>query len=155
MGVDVMRWLYCAHKPENNLLFGYQRADEVRRQLLIPLWNVYHFFVTYANLDGWEPSPTEFASATPEGPTPPSDNPLDRWVLARLNQVTARCTESLEDSDTQGATLAVDAFLDDLTNWYVRRSRRRFWKSTHDLDNTRPTPRCIMCWSSSASSWPR
>ena len=55
MGVDVMRWLYCAHKPENNLLFGYQRADEVRRQFLIPLWNMYHFFVTYANLDGWEP----------------------------------------------------------------------------------------------------
>jgi isoleucyl-tRNA synthetase len=49
-------WLYCAHKPENNLLFGYQRADEVRRQFLIPLWNMYHFFVTYANLDGWEPA---------------------------------------------------------------------------------------------------
>jgi isoleucyl-tRNA synthetase len=134
MGVDVMRWLYCAHKPENNLLFGYQRADEVRRQLLIPLWNVYHFFVTYANIDGWEPSPSGCVPTTPEGPTPPSDNPLDRWILARLNQVTARCTESLEDSDTHSATLAIDAFLDDLTNWYVRRSRRRFWKSTHDLD---------------------
>ena len=75
-----------------------------------------------------------FVPATPEGPTPPSDNPLDRWILARLNQVTARCTESLENSDTHSATLAIDAFLDDLTNWYVRRSRRRFWKSTHDLD---------------------
>ena len=134
MGVDVMRWLYCAHKPENNLPFGYNRADEVRRQFLIPLWNIYHFFVTYANLDGWEPSRDGFVPATPEGPTPSSDNPLDTWILARLNQVTAHCTESLEQSDMHSTTLAVDAFLDDLSNWYIRRSRRRFWKSTHDLD---------------------
>ncbi len=134
MGVDVMRWLYCAHKPENNLLFGYQRADEVRRQFLIPLWNMYHFFVTYANLDGWEPGHEGFEPARPEGPTPASDNPLDTWILARLNQVTERCTESLADSDMHSATLAIDEFLDDLSNWYIRRSRRRFWKSTHDLD---------------------
>ncbi|MEW5960900.1 MAG: class I tRNA ligase family protein, partial [Chloroflexota bacterium] len=57
MGVDVMRWMYCNHKPEQNLLFGFQRADEVRRQFLIPLWNVYNFFVTYAKLDGWTPTP--------------------------------------------------------------------------------------------------
>ena len=55
MGVDVMRWLYCAHKPENNLLFGYNRAEETRRRFLIPLWNVYSFFSTYASLDGWTP----------------------------------------------------------------------------------------------------
>jgi isoleucyl-tRNA synthetase len=134
MGVDVMRWLYCAHKPENNLLFGYQRADEVRRQFLIPLWNMYHFFVTYANLDGWEPDRGHFQPAVPEGPTPVSDNPLDTWILARLNQVTERCTASLADSDMHSATLAIDVFLDDLSNWYIRRSRRRFWKGTHDLD---------------------
>jgi isoleucyl-tRNA synthetase len=134
MGVDVMRWLYCAHKPENNLLFGYQRADEVRRQFLIPLWNMYHFFVTYANLDGWEPRHADFQPAVPEGPTPGSDSPLDAWILARLNQVTARCTEGLENSDMHSATLAIDSFLDDLSNWYIRRSRRRFWKSTHDQD---------------------
>jgi isoleucyl-tRNA synthetase len=134
MGVDVMRWLYCAHKPENNLPFGYQRADEVRRQFLIPLWNIYYFFVTYANLDGWEPVPDGFTPATPEGPTPSSTHLLDTWILARLNQVAARCTESLQNSDTHSATLAIDAFLDDLSNWYVRRSRRRFWKSVHDQD---------------------
>ena len=134
MGVDVMRWLYCAHKPENNLLFGYQRADEVRRQFLIPLWSMYHFFVLYANLDGWEPSREGFDPAVPEGPTPASDNPLDTWILARLNQVTERCTESLADSDMHSATLVIDGFLDDLSNWHIRRSRRRFWKSTHDLD---------------------
>ena len=57
MGVDVMRWLYCDHKPENDLLFGYHRGDEARRAFLIPLWNVYSFLVTYANLDGWTPAP--------------------------------------------------------------------------------------------------
>ena len=70
MGVDVMRWLYCAHKPENNLLFGYQRADEVRRQFLIPLWNMYHFFVTYANLDGWEPGHEGFDASRARRPDP-------------------------------------------------------------------------------------
>jgi isoleucyl-tRNA synthetase len=134
MGVDVMRWLYSAHKPENNLLFGYGRADEVRRLFLIPLWNVYSFFATYANLDGWEPSTEGFDPGIPEGPTPQSDNPLDRWILARLNQVTDRVTAALQDSDAYIATQAIEALLDDLTNWYVRRSRRRFWKSELDQD---------------------
>ncbi|MBU0510232.1 MAG: class I tRNA ligase family protein, partial [Chloroflexi bacterium] len=159
MGVDVMRWLYCAHKPENNLIFGYQRAEETRRRFLIPLWNVYSFFATYANLDGWTPSPPSsspdgstssgmlngggggqssggmgFDPGTPEGATPQSDNPLDRWILARLNQVVESVTDNLENSDAFAATLVVEALADDLTNWYVRRSRRRFWKSELDSD---------------------
>jgi isoleucyl-tRNA synthetase len=134
MGVDVMRWLFCAHKPENNLLFGYHRADEVRRQFLIPLWNVYSFFVTYARVDDWTPGDGAFSPDSPEGPTPASDNLLDRWILARLNDVVARVTASLEDSDAYTATAALEGFLDDLTNWHVRRSRRRFWKSEHDAD---------------------
>jgi isoleucyl-tRNA synthetase len=127
MGVDVMRWLYCRQKPENNLLFGYGKADEVRRQFLIPLWNVYSFFVTYANIDGWEPGKLGEAAHQ-------STNLLDRWILARLNEVVARVTGCLENYDAYGATLAVEPFLDDLTNWYVRRSRRRFWKSEQDAD---------------------
>ncbi|NOX61496.1 MAG: isoleucine--tRNA ligase [Chloroflexi bacterium] len=134
MGVDVMRWIYCNHKPENNLLFGYHRADDARRQVLIPLWNVYNFFVTYARLDGWTPDQNGFDPAFPEGPTPQANNPLDRWILARLNQVTAKVTDDLENSDYFGATLAIADLLEDLTNWYVRRSRRRFWKSEHDAD---------------------
>jgi isoleucyl-tRNA synthetase len=134
MGVDVMRWLYCAHKPENNLLFGYHRADEARRRFLIPLWNVYSFFATYASLDNWQPAQAGFDPAYPEGPTPGSANLLDRWILARLNQVIARVDETLQASDPYGATLVVEAFVDDLSNWYVRRSRRRFWKSEHDTD---------------------
>ncbi len=134
MGVDVMRWLYCAHKPENDLLFGYIRGDEVRRQFLIPVWNVYSFFVTYARLDGWEAPSDGFEAQFPEGPTPHSDNVLDRWVLARLNQVAARISEALEETDLLSCTIHVEAFLEDLTNWYVRRSRRRFWKSELDSD---------------------
>jgi len=128
MGVDVMRWMYCNHKPEQNLLFGYHRADEVRRQFLIPFWNVYNFFVTYAKLDNW----------TPTGNLPAiigqSDNPLDRWIVARLNQVILRVTGNFENYDAYAATLALQDLLEDLTNWYVRRSRRRFWRSEHDAD---------------------
>jgi isoleucyl-tRNA synthetase len=124
MGVDVMRWMYCAHKPETNLLFGYHRADETRRRFLIPLWNVYSFLVTYANIDGWEP--------TMGGQEACSE--LDRWILARLNQAVLRTTECLEGYDPYGATLVLEPLLDDLTNWYVRRSRRRFWKGELDAD---------------------
>jgi isoleucyl-tRNA synthetase len=126
MGVDVMRWLYCAHKPENDLRFGYGRADEVRRQFLIPLWNVYSFFVTYANIDGWEPKS--------QRSDPKSQTVLDEWILARLYQVVGQVTERLDNYDAYGATLTVEPLLDDLSNWYVRRSRRRFWKSEQDTD---------------------
>ncbi len=134
MGVDTMRWLYCAHKPENNLLFGYNRAEETRRRFIIPLWNVYSFFSTYASLDGWVPTVENFEPGTPEGPTPQSDNPLDAWILARLNQVVARVTDNFTNSDAYTATLAFEALMDDLSNWFVRRSRRRFWKSEQDND---------------------
>ncbi len=142
MGVDVMRWLYCAHKPENDLPFGYTRGDETRRRFIIPIWNVYSFLATYANLDKWSPNGVtntqgkagEFNPAHPEGATPQSDNLLDRWILARINQIAGPTTEALENSDPYGATTSLEAFLDDLSNWYVRRSRRRFWKSEHDQD---------------------
>jgi isoleucyl-tRNA synthetase len=125
MGVDVMRWMFCNHKPEQNLLFGYHRADEVRRQFLIPLWNVYNFFVTYAKLDGWEPQRSTFNVER---------STLDRWILARLNEVIAKVTAGLENYDAYMATNVIETLIEDLTNWYVRRSRRRFWKSEHDSD---------------------
>lgn len=134
MGVDVMRWLYANHRPEANLLFGYGRADEVRRRFLIPLWNVYNFFVSYALLDKWEPSQEGFDPKYPEGKTPQSDNVLDKWILARLNQIVTEVTDALQETDSLTATDAVEAFLDDLSNWYVRRSRRRFWRGQLDAD---------------------
>ncbi|HET7011392.1 MAG TPA: class I tRNA ligase family protein, partial [Anaerolineales bacterium] len=117
MGVDVMRWQYCDHRPEKDLLFGYHRADEVRRRFLLPLWNAYSFLVTYARLDDWQPA--RRASST--------SHVLDAWILARLNQTVREVTSSLEKFEPDTATSAVDQFLDHLTNWYLRRSRRRFW----------------------------
>jgi isoleucyl-tRNA synthetase len=134
MGVDVMRWLFCGQKPENNLLFGYHRADDARRSFLIPLWNVYSFFATYARLDGWTPEVSGFDANYPEGKTPSSNNPLDRWILARLNQTVEQATKRLEEWDAFSVTLSIEALIDDLTNWYVRRSRRRFWRSEQDAD---------------------
>jgi isoleucyl-tRNA synthetase len=137
MGVDTMRWLFSTHKPENDLLFGYEAGDQVRKDFLIPLWNVYSFFVTYARLDGWQPGNTTgdiFDPNFPEGPTPQSDNLLDRWILARLNQLVEHVGNNINVSDFMSASLAAESFLDDLSNWYVRCSRRRFWKSEHDAD---------------------
>jgi isoleucyl-tRNA synthetase len=117
IGVDVMRWLYAGTRPEKDLLFGYHRADEARRQFLIPLWNVYSFFVTYANLDGWTPTVARTGKSTL----------LDRWILARLNEVVGEVSTRLDTYEPNLAVAALDAFLDDLSNWYLRRSRRRFW----------------------------
>jgi isoleucyl-tRNA synthetase len=117
MGVDVMRWLYCDHKPEKDLLFGYHRADDVRRQFLLPLWNVYSFFVTYANIDAWAPG----------GKTESEPEELDLWILSRLNNLIGEVTLRLDAFEPNMATDAVNHFLDGLSNWYLRRSRRRFW----------------------------
>jgi isoleucyl-tRNA synthetase len=117
MGVDVMRWLYCSHKPEKDLLFGYHRSDEVRRHFLIPLWNVYSFLVTYANIDGW----------VPDGSVQVEHSSLDHWILSRLNEVVEEVTDRLESYEPDKATVAIAKLLDDLSNWYLRRSRRRFW----------------------------
>ena len=136
MGVDVMRWLYCSHKPENNLLFGFDKAEETRRHFIIPFWNVYSFFTTYAEIDGWNPENKDFDPDTPEGPTPETQNPLDRWILGRLNQTVDQVNQEFENSNAYNAILVFESMLDDLSNWYVRRSRRRYWKTETDLDKS-------------------
>ena len=121
MGVDTMRWLYTCQNPAANLNFGYGTADEVRRRFIIPLWNVYSFFVTYANIDRYDPS-------TPVSPT--DERPeLDRWIVSELNSLVAEVTEVFERFEPDHAARAVEQFVEYLSNWYVRRSRRRFWKS--------------------------
>jgi len=132
IGADTMRWLYAGSKPEQNLLFGYNRGDEVRRRFLIPLWNVYSFLVTYANADGWTPSGSYGDHQSPvEG-----NAQLDRWIVARLNETTADVRAMLDVYDAEHAVAAMESLLDDLSNWYVRRSRRRFWKSETDADKS-------------------
>ncbi len=130
MGADTMRWLYASARPEQNLLFGYTRGDETRRRFLIPLWNVYAFFVSYARLDGWLPG----------GEPVPSPNPahvqMDQWIVERLNETALAVRAALDKYDAEKATKELEAFLDVLSNWYVRRSRRRFWKSEADDDKS-------------------
>jgi isoleucyl-tRNA synthetase len=123
MGADVMRWMYCQNKADTNLLFGYKRAEEVKRQFFIPLWNIYSFFVTYANLDEWTPKDlTDNLSS------------LDRWILAKLHRLIQDVTFSLEAFDAYTATSVIQQYVDELSTWYIRRSRRRFWKSESDFD---------------------
>lgn len=116
MGVDVMRWMYAAARPEDNILFGWHAADEARRGLLV-LWNVYAFFVTYARLAGWTPA----AGAPPVAERPP----LDRWILSRSAGVAAAAEARLRDYDAEAATRILAAHIDDLSTWYLRLSRRR------------------------------
>ncbi|MGH2521789.1 MAG: DUF5915 domain-containing protein, partial [Anaerolineales bacterium] len=135
IGADVMRWMFAGQRYETDMLFGYHGADETRRRFLLPLWNVYSFFVTYARLDGWKPT-TDDRPQTTAGRRSPvvRRQELDRWILARLQQVIAEVTAALDDYYVYRATRPVEEFLDDLSNWYVRRSRRRFWKSEADED---------------------
>lgn len=125
MGVDVMRWMYAEQNPENNLLFGYHHADEVRKQILT-LWNSYSFFVTYASLDHFRPS--EYACPLEKRAE------IDRWLVARTQQIVQIAQESYEGYRVDRLMRSVSAYLDDLSNWYIRRNRRRFWKSEHDSD---------------------
>ena len=118
IGVDVMRWMFLRQNPAENLLFGYHLADETRRRFHLKLWNVYNFFVTYANLDGWYPNNKLTISLR-------QLTILDQWILARLNQTTGVVTKSLERFDAFTATVEIEKFVDDLSLWYIRRSRSR------------------------------
>jgi isoleucyl-tRNA synthetase len=129
MGADVMRWVFCRQNPFQHLNFGYALGDEVRRRLLT-LWNVYSFFVTYANIDNWQPA----ASSQCPAPSPRFLSLLDRWILSRLNSLVRLARERLDDYDPAPVPRAVEDFIDDLSVWYVRRSRRRFWKPAADTD---------------------
>ncbi|MHC4945691.1 MAG: isoleucine--tRNA ligase [Planctomycetota bacterium] len=125
MGVDVMRWIFAAHNPQQNLNFGYKTADDYRRRILT-LWNTYSFFVTYANVDNYDPK-------TP-APSYEERSVLDRWILSRLQSVVALARKELDDYNVMGVMRNLERFIEDLSNWYVRRSRRRFWKSESDTD---------------------
>ena len=131
MGADIMRWVYSRHTPQNNLNFGFSVGDLARRQFLLPLWNIYYFLVTYANLDGWSPS----TGSGKRAPSAGSDaNELDLWVTSELNMLVKDVTADLEDWRVEVASARIERFVDRLSNWYVRRSRRRFWKSDDDAD---------------------
>ncbi len=124
-GADAMRWyLYTASPPGQERRFSSDLVGEVLRNFTLTLWNTYSFFVTYANLDGWTPDATikvEYSS-------------LDKWLRSMLHTLIRDVTNALETYDVLGATRPIQTFVEQLSNWYLRRSRRRFWKSESDSD---------------------
>lgn len=115
MGVDVMRWIYVTQNPEINLNFGYRLAEETRRRFHLVLWNIYNFFVTYANIDKFDTKLEEQAKT----------NVLDKWILSKLNNLIRDVTNFLEDFNAYKASLTIETFVNDLSTWYIRRSRDR------------------------------
>jgi len=120
MGVDAMRWLYCQQKPAANVNFGFNIADQVKREFFLILWNSYRFFTQHANFDNWEPARTSVPNKV-EG----QSNILDRWIVSRLHHTEKIVTTSLEKYSTAAATKAIENFVSDLSTWYIRRSRDR------------------------------
>ncbi len=125
MGVDVMRWLYAGQNPEHNLLFGYGIADEVRKKV-ITLWNTYYFFVTYANLDQFNPNDINVKDS--------DYTILDNWITSKMNEFINQSRNYYENFEVYKLMQESSVVLDHLSNWYIRRNRRRFWKSENDND---------------------
>ncbi len=107
-----------------DLKYSDNGVKDVLKSVIIPLWSAYSFFVTYANIDKVEPQ------AAPENPA----NPLDRWVLSALETLIEQVSTHLDNYDLQKAVAPIVRFIDQLNNWYIRRSRRRFWRSANDAD---------------------
>jgi isoleucyl-tRNA synthetase len=123
-GADALRWyLYTASPPGQERRFSSELVGDVIRSFTLTLWNVYSFFVTYANLDNPQ-------ALTVTAPT----NDLDRWLLSELNVLVRDVTQAYETYDVLNATRPVEAFVERLSTWYVRRSRRRFWKNDSGAD---------------------
>ncbi|MGQ9464727.1 MAG: isoleucine--tRNA ligase [bacterium] len=125
MGADVMRWMFAKQNPIQNLNFGYGPADEIKRTLLT-FWNVYSFFVTYANIDKFNPNGKKIIVN--------NMTKLDRWLISRTSSLIKKCDEFYNNYDTASVVKEVEFYFDELSNWYLRRNRRRFWKSENDAD---------------------
>jgi len=120
MGVDVMRWIFCRQNPYVNLNFGYNVGSQVKRMVFNTWWNVYAFFCNYARLDKFD---------IKAEPVPISERTdMDRWVLSNLNLLVGLANRAMADYDVASVVRAAEAFIERLSNWYVRRNRRRFWR---------------------------
>ncbi len=125
-GADALRWYLLTSSPAGNpRRFSAELVGEAQRRFLSTLWNVYSFFVTYANIDQYDPGKAGEA---------PCEAELDRWIISDLNQLIADVDRALEGYNPTEAGRRIQEFVEDLSNWYVRRSRRRFWKSESDAD---------------------
>ena len=126
-GADALRWyLFTASQPGEARRFSAKLVNETLRRVLMTLWNVYSFFTSYAAIDKFQPD------QKPENWRP--ENELDRWVLSELNSLVEQVDGYLEKFDPTNAGRRIQEFIDQLSNWYVRRSRRRFWRNEGDAD---------------------
>ena len=126
MGADVMRWIYCGHNPTNNLNFGYGIGEQVRRRIFNTWWNVYSFFVNYALLDGFDPKIEAVAYEKLQD--------IDRWLLSKLCELTRVANEALAEFNVPLLVQHAEGFIERLSNWYVRRNRRRYWRPKNESD---------------------
>jgi isoleucyl-tRNA synthetase len=126
-GSDAVRWYFYTSTPVGeNYRTSAETLRETVQQFFIPLWNCYSFFVTYARLDGFDPAQPAVAVA--------ERNVLDRWLLSKLSGLVSAVSTGLDSYDANEPARKIQRFADDLSNWYIRRSRRRFWKSQSDSD---------------------
>jgi isoleucyl-tRNA synthetase len=136
-GADALRWNFVsASSPWMPKRVSLESIDETTNRFLLTLWNTYAFFVTYANLDGWSPGTT---AATPGS----SDHVLDRWIRSRLHGTVSEVGDALERFDALRGAQALEHLVDDLSNWYVRRSRSRFWNA-NDADAHAMLHECLL-----------
>ncbi len=127
IGVDVMRWMFARQNPADNLLFGYKRADEVRRQFYLMFWNTYKFFIEYVNLD----KPDTHEVTSDKG----SKNLLDTWIIARLSYLIRFSEKSLKAFNVKDVAFETERFLSDVSTWFIRRSRDRVWVNSDDAND--------------------
>src|SRR5436190_6190737 len=126
VGADVIRWLYVRQNPQENVYWGAAPTDDIKRRLLT-LWNTYSFFVTYANFDAFDPAaPPVLAAKRPL---------IDRWLLSALGRLVRDCRDAFGRYDSAAAAWKMEAFWEDLSTWYVRRNRRRFWQASSREDS--------------------
>jgi len=126
-GSDAVRWyFYTSTQVGENYRTGDAALRETVQQFFIPLWNCFSFFVTYARLDRFDPTREQVPLA--------QRHVLDRWLMSRLNNLVASVNTGLDSYDAVEPARRIQRFVDDLSNWYIRRSRRRFWKSQSDVD---------------------
>jgi len=118
-GADALRWYFYISNPELSGRFSARLVREAAQQFMLPLWNALSFFTIYANLDSWHPD-----REAPDVADRPS---LDRWILLRLDRLVRETTEHLEGYRISDSARGIETFIDELTNWYIRRSRDRFW----------------------------
>ncbi|MEK6951485.1 MAG: class I tRNA ligase family protein, partial [Nanoarchaeota archaeon] len=123
IGVDVMRWMYVRTNPSENLLFGYKKADEVRRKFYLILWNVYKYFIDYSLLEKINVKKSKSLN---------SKNVLDLWILSRFANTVKSVDGYLTDFDAKDSALYIESLLNDLSTWYIRRSRNRLWLNSND-----------------------